>query len=82
VPLYEFRCKACNHAFEQVCKTGTKENEITCPQCGKPEVRRRYSSFFACSKSSDSGSDFSNVMPSSGGSGCSTCGGGTCSTCH
>jgi len=82
MPLYEFRCKACNHPFEQVCKTGTQESEIYCPQCGKREVRRRDSTFFSASKSGSGDFDPGPSMPYSGGSSCSTCGSGSCSTCH
>ena len=41
MPLYEFECNKCKHAFEKVLST--KELETTspaCPKCGSEDVKK------------------------------------------
>ena len=36
MPIFEFRCKKCNHKFEElVFSSGTDLTKVTCPQCGE-----------------------------------------------
>ena len=37
MPLYDFRCDACDHAFEEMTSPG---DVAPCPECGAPEARR------------------------------------------
>ena len=45
MPIYQFICKKCGHAFE-VLTTMDKRDGVTCPKCGG-EVRRSWEG--ACS---------------------------------
>lgn len=48
MPTYEFRCNVCKKAFSLVMKVADLElSKITCPRCGKKDVRQLFSSFFA-----------------------------------
>ena len=48
MPTYEFRCNACEKAFSIVMKVADLEkSRVAYPRCGKKDVRRVFSSFFA-----------------------------------
>ncbi|MBI3947429.1 MAG: zinc ribbon domain-containing protein [Armatimonadetes bacterium] len=47
MPLYEFRCAACDHSFETLTRTQQVPADLACPQCGSKDLRRLLSSFFA-----------------------------------
>lgn len=40
MPIYEFECSACQTRFERLQKLSDADPD-TCPDCGKPSVRRR-----------------------------------------
>ena len=40
MPLYDFRCEACETAFEAAASPG---DTAPCPKCGAPETRRIFS---------------------------------------
>lgn len=62
MPIYEYKCRTCNHKFEELI-IGCQEPK-ECPECGSPKVERQMSMFSSCA-------------PSSGGSIASPgCGGG------
>jgi len=42
MPLYDFRCRACSHAFEALVRTGTTP---VCPSCQSADLERQISSF-------------------------------------
>src|SRR5690554_2164187 len=43
MPTYDYRCTACEHSFEQY--QAFTDNTLTdCPSCGKPELRKVFSS--------------------------------------
>lgn len=70
MPIYEYRCAACEREFERYVPTSAVT--VTCPACSSGEVRRKLSVVRF-----KSGGDVMSSVPSAGG-GC--CGGG-CS-CH
>ena len=39
MPIYEYRCKGCDHEFEEMQRI-TAEPHATCPSCGSEECRR------------------------------------------
>ena len=39
MPIYEYECKQCHHAFERIQKV-TDEPVVFCDQCGKNSVAR------------------------------------------
>ncbi|GAB6061585.1 MULTISPECIES: FmdB family zinc ribbon protein [Deferrisoma] len=42
MPLYDFVCEACGHAFEALARPG----EVPpCPRCGAADARRKLSAF-------------------------------------
>lgn len=66
MPLYEFSCKKCGHAFEELLMASELERaRPKCPACGSPRTERGISSFAA-------------QTGSGGGSGGGSCGGGGC----
>lgn len=45
MPLYEFECKKCEHAFDKVLSVKEMETvKLTCSQCGSDKVRKLISS--------------------------------------
>jgi putative FmdB family regulatory protein len=71
MPIYEFSCAKCGHDFEELVFGSA--DDVTCPECGKADVKRKPSAF-----AFKSGSTF---VPSSGSSGCSGCSSSSCSGC-
>lgn len=48
MPVYEFICNACHHAFSHILKISEYEKEkFTCPKCKSRNVKRKISSFQA-----------------------------------
>jgi putative FmdB family regulatory protein len=72
MPIYEFRCLACNHIFELLSLAQNDTVELQCPQCQAPEVERVLSRVSHVMGSS-SGSPKTSVTSKS-------CSGGSCAT--
>ena len=46
MPIYEYRCKHCNHQFEElVFSSLTSDEDIFCPKCGKNNAEKMMSAF-------------------------------------
>ena len=45
MPLYEYRCAACEHRFEVLQRVGQGSEGLECPGCGETEVEKEYSTF-------------------------------------
>lgn len=45
MPIYEFKCKACNTVFERLCLKGDDTRKAACPKCGHPDAERMMSAF-------------------------------------
>jgi putative FmdB family regulatory protein len=67
VPIYEYRCRACESEFE---KLTDPRAAVVCPTCGSPQVMRLLSVFGARATSR------AEASPGPMGGGC--CGGGGC----
>lgn len=39
MPIYEYQCNDCSHAFEKLIFNSDKDN-ITCPCCCSPQVKK------------------------------------------
>jgi len=74
MPIYDFKCKNCDHRFESFTSI-SRRDEVTCPKCGGP-VERVYEGKW--SVGSRPGGAGSSGGCSCGGNcaGCSGCGGG------
>lgn len=66
MPIYEYTCKACGEAFEQLIRTQQDERSLACPKCSGRKVERRPSVFAA------HGSAAPAPLPRGGG--CGRCG--------
>ena len=45
MPLYEFECKKCGHAFDRILTMKEMETvKLTCPACGSDDIRKLISS--------------------------------------
>lgn len=71
MPLYDFVCKKCGHAFEALVMGS---DQPVCPQCRSTELDKQMSTFAArTTGGKESGG---------GGSKCAGCTGRSCRTCH
>ncbi len=43
MPLFDFRCTACEHVFEVRLTSGAAQDTPTCPECGTADVERIWS---------------------------------------
>ncbi len=46
MPIYEYQCSACGHAFEKLIRNPADLPE-TCPDCGKKKLKKQFSAFAA-----------------------------------
>lgn len=75
MPLYEYRCAACQGRFEMIQHLGASAAETVCPACGAQHAERQLSTFAVASGSM---SGASAAPAESFGCGRPQCGGGTC----
>lgn len=67
MPLFEFVCSECQHPFEELLRSASAIEGVSCPACGSSRVRKKLSTF--ASKVAG-GSSFS--LSTSSASSCST----------
>jgi putative FmdB family regulatory protein len=73
MPLYEYRCLACEKHFDVLRAMSAADKPIACPNCGEVGAKRAISLFSAL------GSD--GIIAGAGGS-CGSCTpSGSCATC-
>jgi putative FmdB family regulatory protein len=65
MPIYEYKCKKCNHVFDAFQRIGEDGSKLECPECGTAKPEKLLSSF------ASSGADYY-----SGSSASSSCGSG------
>ncbi len=46
MPIYEYECSQCEHAFEELVSTDRRK-KISCPSCGSDKTRIKFSIFSA-----------------------------------
>ncbi|MCK6484984.1 MAG: zinc ribbon domain-containing protein [Phycisphaerae bacterium] len=68
MPVFEFQCQACDHAFEELVRSASEASKVVCPECGSKRAARKLSVFAA-----RSGMDGSAKAASSRGP-CGRCG--------
>lgn len=77
MPIYEYRCKACNYTFEDLVFGDEKPS---CPKCHSTDTEKMIS---RCSCRLADGTPDSFDLPSApaSGGGCAGCSGGNCASC-
>lgn len=45
MPIFEFTCTKCGRPFEELLRSAGAVNEVACPACGSPEVKKKVSTF-------------------------------------
>ena len=43
MPMYEYRCAACESTYEQLRRMSDADTGLQCPQCGSEQVERQVS---------------------------------------
>jgi putative FmdB family regulatory protein len=41
MPLYDFECEKCHHAFEAILRMDEPWDTLACPACGRKKVRKK-----------------------------------------
>lgn len=47
MPIYEYECSKCRKAFEELSRSMSEDEKVSCPACGSQTVTRRQSVFSA-----------------------------------
>lgn len=47
MPIYEYKCKSCEHIFDELVPVNTEGDLLKCPKCGEVGARRLISAFAA-----------------------------------
>ncbi len=55
MPIYEYKCGACDHRFSVLQRMGEGNAHLVCEQCGAPKPAKQFSSFASGSGSSGGG---------------------------
>ena len=45
MPLFEFECGSCQNEFEELVFSSNGTSDVTCPDCGGPDVKKKISTF-------------------------------------
>lgn len=45
MPLYEYECQKCGKLTEILQSHSEDDKDVKCPECGSPEMRRKFSTF-------------------------------------
>jgi putative FmdB family regulatory protein len=77
MPIYEYRCEACERRFELLTSFAERDRAPACPTCESRRTRVLVSSFAAIGGESELSSTLP-MLPSSGGGCC----GGACGCSH
>lgn len=70
MPIYEFRCKACDRTFETLVRNSREQ--VACKHCGSSELQKMISAHAIGSAMPDTacGSSPCSPAPACGGGGC------------
>lgn len=68
MPIFEFVCEDCEEPFEELLRSASAVDEVTCPKCHSEQVRKQISTFAA----RVAGKSSSSFAPSSTAASCST----------
>lgn len=45
MPIFEFVCSECQKAFEELVRSSSSVDSVTCPGCGSQHVKKKVSTF-------------------------------------
>lgn len=45
MPIYEYKCSACDHRFSLLQKIGEGNEQLVCEKCGVPKPVKQFSTF-------------------------------------
>jgi putative FmdB family regulatory protein len=45
MPIYEYKCSACDHRFSLLQKIGEGNEDVVCEKCGVPKPVKQFSTF-------------------------------------
>jgi len=45
MPMFEFVCNDCHRPFEELLRSASLVDQVACPNCGSPQVRKKMSTF-------------------------------------
>ncbi len=45
MPIYEYKCRGCDHKFSVLQRMGADGSELTCPQCEAAKPEKVFSAF-------------------------------------
>jgi putative FmdB family regulatory protein len=81
MPIFEYTCRDCSKAFEELVLG--QEETIICPHCGSTKTEK----LMSCCRSKvgggqDADASIGSAAPAPSGGGCAGCSGGSCSSCH
>lgn len=68
MPIFEFVCEDCGEPFEELLRSASAIDEVTCPRCHSEQVRKQISTI-AARVTGKSGASFA---PSTSAAACST----------
>lgn len=68
MPIFEFECQTCGTPFEELIRSSSTIEGVTCPDCGSPQIRKKIS-MIAARKPAKSSFSFGSGSSSPG---CST----------
>ena len=63
MPIYEFQCQECGYPFEELVFSSSAISELSCPNCGSEDIRKKLSTF-ASKVSGKSGFSFGSSASS------------------
>ena len=58
MPIYEYRCQACDHKASFFVRSVSKKVDAVCPQCGSGDMSRLISAVSFRSSSAGGGADY------------------------
>ncbi len=62
MPIYEYKCPACNHRFSVLQRIGEGSEHLQCELCGTSKLIKQFSTFASASSSSEG--SFASSVPS------------------
>ncbi|NLV74733.1 MAG: zinc ribbon domain-containing protein [Chloroflexi bacterium] len=62
MPIYEYTCQSCGHAFEKLVSASARNQPMPCPACGSTNTSKVFS---VCAASRSSSSTSAAVAPCS-----------------